>query len=267
MQLVIGTTNIYFAELGRKSADLRRSREEVEHLAAMAERERIARDLHDLLGHTLSLITLKAELARKLSSRGDERAVDEIADVERISRDALKQVREAVAGYRDSGLEGELGRARLLCQASAVEVEAELDEVSELNLDPRQEATLVMVLREATTNLARHSGASTCKISLLRDGSQVVLTARDNGRGGSTRQRGNGLTGMSERLAAVGGSLELDGSDGWTLTARIPVDPNPDGKSAGIQISGEEPENASISSSGKTQSSWISDPNTQGAGT
>lgn len=224
MQGIIGLTNIYFAELGRKNADLRLSREEAEHLAAMAERERIARDLHDLLGHTLSLITLKAELAGKLSRRGDPRAGDEIADVERISRDALRQVREAVSGFRPTGLEAELGRASVLCRARGIDLEAELED---LDLETRQESTLMMVLREAITNLVRHSGASQAVVRLRRraDGQgapEVVLTVQDDGRGGAPAVHGTGLKGMAERLAGLGGHLRVDGAEGWRVEARLP---------------------------------------------
>ena len=109
--LLIGGINLHFGQMAKKNAKLRRSQEEVEHLAQVAERERIGRDLHDLLGHTLSLITLKSELAGKLLGPDPDAAAREVADIERISRRALSEVREAVRGYRESGLAAELGRA------------------------------------------------------------------------------------------------------------------------------------------------------------
>ena len=223
---VVGGANIYFGQLTRQGDALRRSREEVQRLATVAERERIARDLHDLLGHTLSLITLKAELARKLSERDDPRAVDEIREVERISRDALRQVREAVEGFRETGLAGELARARLVCEARGIDLGIE---VSPGNLDSRSEVALAMVVREAVTNVARHSGASRCSIHLRQDGDHVVLTIQDDGRGAASpgqkldSMAGHGLLGMGERLRELGGRLEVDGSQGWTLRAFLPA--------------------------------------------
>ncbi|MEM8932510.1 MAG: sensor histidine kinase [Acidobacteriota bacterium] len=231
--LMVGAVNIYFADSARKNADLRRSRDEVERLAAMAERERIARDLHDLLGHTLSVITLKAELARKLAERGDVdmlgRIVEETADVERISRDALRQVREAVAGFRDVGLAGELARARFACDARGITFEVEIDDgESEITiaraLGPRREAALALVLREAVTNVVRHSRASRCVVGLGLDGDTVCLRVVDDGRGGTPSADGSGLAGMRERLVELGGQLDIDGRDGWRLVARLEVD-------------------------------------------
>ena len=121
--LLIGAVCIRSAEVQRANARLRMAQEEVERLAKTAERERIARDLHDLLGHTLSLITLKAELAGKLVERDPERAGREIREVERISREALREVRTAVAGYRSEGLQAEMGRARLALEAAGVRLE------------------------------------------------------------------------------------------------------------------------------------------------
>lgn len=220
---VIGAANLYFADANRKNDALRRSREEAEQLAALAERERIARDLHDLLGHTLSLITLKAELARKLVERGDGKALGEIRDVETISRDALRQVREAVTGFRHSGLAGEMTRARVACDAKGIELTVQGDD---LDLDPRREATLAMVLREAVTNVVRHSGAGRCGISFERQGDAVTLTVEDDGRGthqGPLRH-GQGLAGMRQRLAELGGNLQISSTSGWRVTAFLPGD-------------------------------------------
>ena len=221
---IIGATNIYFAEMTRKNAHLRRTREEAEHLATIAERERIARDLHDILGHTLSLITMKAELARKLSDRGDARAGEEIAEVEQISRDALRQVREAVEGYRETGLAGEVARARIVCQTRGIELDARMAPIA---LETRQEAALALVLREAVTNVARHSAANRCEITLTEEatpqGSRAVLRVVDDGKGGRDHGTGNGLTGMEERLSRLDGELQVDGQEGWKLEASLPI--------------------------------------------
>lgn len=225
---VVGATNIYFFELSRQGDALRRSREEVQHLATIAERERIGRDLHDLLGHTLSLITLKAELARKLSERKDERAAQEIAEVEQISREALRQVREAVEGYREAGLAGEVARARLVCEARGIDLETH---IAPIQLNTPQEAALAMILREAITNVARHAKASRCCISLHHAEMDIELEVRDNGQGLARKhlpvnsREGHGIRGMRERLVKLGGHLHLDGSDGWQLRARLPWQP------------------------------------------
>jgi two-component system, NarL family, sensor histidine kinase DesK len=137
---------------------LHRSQEEVARVAKIAERERIARDLHDLLGHTLSLIVLKSELASRLAAKNPQKAALEIGEVERIARDALQEVRSAVRGYRSAGLEAELQNVRLACEAAAIKLE--LFSVP-LELSWQHEQALALALREATTNAIRHSGAQT----------------------------------------------------------------------------------------------------------
>lgn len=220
--LLVGLTNIHYAEVRRKDAQLGRTRQEVRRLATVAERERIARDLHDLLGHTLSVIALKSELAGRLLQRGDPRAREEIGDVERISRDALKQVREAVAGYRSGGLTEELANARLACEAAGIELDAALDEEP---LASRQESVLAFVLREAVTNVVRHSGCRHSRIALRRENDSAVLTISDDG-GGSTAPAGGGLTGMRRRLESAGGSLDIRVDGGFALTATLPDRPD-----------------------------------------
>ena len=137
--------------------------EEIEHLAKVAERERIARDLHDLLGHTLSLITLKAELARKLVDRDPQRAKQEMLDVEQTSRAALADVREAISGYRGEGLAAELIRARKTLETAGISVDSD---IAELPLTPAQETVLALALREAMTNVVRHAQARRCSVQL-----------------------------------------------------------------------------------------------------
>ncbi len=136
---VVGFTNMHFAAQRESNLRLRRANEEIAHLAKLAERERIARDLHDLLGHTLSLITLKAALASRLADRDPARAASEIRDVERISRDALGEVRAAVAGYRDSGLAHQLASAESMLDAASIKLTVRRDELS---LVPAEEAVL-----------------------------------------------------------------------------------------------------------------------------
>ena len=194
------------------------AQEEIEHLAKVAERERIARDLHDVLGHTLSLIILKSELASKLADRDPQRARDEIRDVERISREALSEVRQAVRGYR-AGLQQELDGATAMLRAAAIELTTEFEP---LPLAPGQEAILALALREAVTNVVRHSEASHCTIALRRAGDDIRLIVSDDGRGGG-REDGVGISGMRERISALGGSVARDGSRGTTLTVTLPL--------------------------------------------
>jgi two-component system, NarL family, sensor histidine kinase DesK len=217
---MVGSINIYYADIGRKNAQLKLSQEEVRQLAAMAERERIARDLHDLLGHTLSVITLKSELASKFIQRGDSRAQSEIRDVERISREALKEVREAVGGFRRTGLIGELANAKLACEAVGIQLRPDLGESA---LPMELESVLAMVLREAATNVVRHSGADSCTVSLAEEQDRYVLTVSDDGRGGAV-EPGMGLSGMRHRLESVHGGLSVDGGNGTTVVAWTPRD-------------------------------------------
>jgi two-component system sensor histidine kinase DesK len=214
----IGAMNMQHASADRANARLRLAHDEIEHLAKVAERERIARDLHDLLGHTLSLIVLKSELASKLADRDAERARREIADIERISRDALAQVRAAVGGFRSGGLQAEVDLARETLAAANVTLDASLDS---LTLPPAIEAVLALAIREAVTNIVRHAHAQRCTI-VLRD---RTLTISDDGRG-SNASFGNGLNGMRERVESLGGRLTRGGTTGTTLTIELPSPPH-----------------------------------------
>ncbi len=216
--LLIGGINLHFREVARANAKLRMAQEEVEHLAKTSERERIARDLHDLLGHTLSLITLKSELAGKLLERDPERAGREIREVERISREALREVRTAVAGYRSQGLPAELARARLALEGAGVRPEHFAQPVE---LPPAQETVLALALREAVTNVIRHAGAFTCRITLEQTATETRLEVCDDGRGG-TAPEGIGLASMRERVEGLGGRLERRAGTGTSLLIVLP---------------------------------------------
>lgn len=227
-----------------KDAALRLSHEEVRRLAATAERERIGRDLHDLLGHTLSLITLKMELSRKLFERDPARSQRELAEAEQIARDALAQVRSAVTGFRAADMAAEIASAHLLLESSRVH----LRHAPPPPMPGWIECGLAMVLREAVTNIARHAQASEATIALRIDGGAVVLDVADNGRGGVSAN-GNGLAGMRERVAALGGTLRIDSprGGGTALTVTVPLgdgnaaapaalpDPDPDPDLAAIE--------------------------------
>jgi two-component system sensor histidine kinase DesK len=217
--IIVGAINIHFCQVGRSNARLRLAHDEIEHLAKVAERERIARDLHDLLGHTLSLVILKSELATKLADRDPERAREEIRDVEHIAREALAEVRAAVSGYRAGGFEAELQHARSALATAGVAFETE---ISRTPLSPSHEAVLCMALREAVTNIVRHAGARHCKVTLSVSDTTYAMTISDDGRGGNA-PFGSGLTGMRERVEALGGTLLRDGREGTTLLVTLPT--------------------------------------------
>jgi two-component system sensor histidine kinase DesK len=201
----------------RHRADLRLSMDEVRRLAASAERERIGRDLHDLLGHTLSMVALKSELAGRLIHRDPNAAHREMADVARVSREALSQVRSAVSGIRAAAMAAELASARLLLEAAGVQMEYWHDPQE---LPVEVETCLALVLREAVTNIQRHARANRVEVTVIVGAERVVMRIRDDGRGG-VNERGNGLTGMRERIVAHGGELWIE---------------SPRGKGTGIEI-------------------------------
>ncbi len=216
--VVFGGFCINWTDTDRSNAKLRMKQEEIERLAKIAERERIARDLHDLLGHTLSLNVLKARLANKLINRDPSKAIQEISEIEQISRDALQEVREAVQGYRSVGFAGELENARLALEAANITGDFSIAEIS---FEPTHDSILAMTLREAITNVIRHSGANHCHIELSQSDSVIRLEIDDDGRGGRFVE-GSGLSGMRERLVANGGALHIDSSDGMKVTASLP---------------------------------------------
>lgn len=216
---LVGVISIYDAAQARRDAELRLSQQEVRRLARVAERERISRDLHDLLGHTLSVVTLKAELAGQLVERDPARAKAEIGQVEEVSRAALAQVREAVAGFRARGLAGELEQAELALKAAAVDL---VTDGAPPPLPPADEAVLALVLREAVTNVIRHAQATRCRILLRAEAGEGFLEVHDDGRGGRITAAG-GIEGMRARLAAAGGRLEVTSDRGTRVRAWLPL--------------------------------------------
>ena len=221
MTIIIGVIVNVEAAAGEKDHALQLSQDEVRRLAATAERERIGRDLHDLLGHTLSLITLKLELARKLADRDPPASRLHMQDAERVARDALAQVRCAVTGIRSTDLAAELASARLMLESSQVHLEYAAPPEA---LPPELERGLAFVLREAATNIARHAQASRAKIEFVCEAKTVQLCVSDDGRGGVNAD-GNGLAGMRDRMAALGGTLSVDSprNGGTRLLVRVPL--------------------------------------------
>jgi two-component system sensor histidine kinase DesK len=220
--------NAFARDGRRRNFALRLSQEEVRRLAAVAERERIGRDLHDLLGHTLSLVAIKGELAGKLVRRDPEGAAREIGEVTQIAREALTQVRTAVTGMRSAALAGELASARALLESCGVELTCRQQA---RELPPGIETALAMIVREAATNIQRHAGATLADIEIstradAARGAAVALRVSDNGRGGIAG-RGNGLAGIGERVRSLGGTLEIDSppGSGTVLQALLPLAP------------------------------------------
>jgi two-component system sensor histidine kinase DesK len=217
--VLVGFGNHHWAVSHCNERRLQLAHDEIEHLAKVAERERIARDMHDVLGHTLSLITLKAELARKLVDRDPQRAKEEMRDVEQASRAALAEVREAISGYRGGGIFSEVARARATLETAGVKVDCETARVA---LTAAQESVLALALREAVTNVVRHARAQNCVLRLARGADLCTLEVADDGCG-TCAPEGNGLRGMRERLEAVGGSLVRQTEIGTRLLIQLPL--------------------------------------------
>jgi two-component system, NarL family, sensor histidine kinase DesK len=219
--------------------ELDEAREEIVHLAASeavaAERLRFARDLHDLIGHSLSLITLKSELAGRLLPGDPDRAATEIADVERVARQSLREVREAVAGYRQPGLSAELAAARELLAAAGID--ANIDATADL-LPPAIDGVLAWTVREGVTNVIRHSRARHCEIRITHDDGTIRAEVTDDGPGGLAtlppETSGSGLSGLAERIAVQGGHLATSArdGDGFTLSVTLPLPAEPSAERA-----------------------------------
>ncbi len=178
-----------------------------EQLAVTAERDRVARDVHDVLGHSLTVVAVKAQLAARLVDADPERAKAELDEVQQLAREALAEIRTTVRGLRSTALEDELlAAADALASAG---IAADLPDDPEV-LEPRHRTVAAWALREAVTNVVRHSGARRCEVELRADG----LSVRDDGRGRGDAGEGSGLRGLRERVAASGGALEVAAGPG-----------------------------------------------------
>jgi two-component system sensor histidine kinase DesK len=222
----VGLWATSFAGQVAANAELRAAREELARRAVAEERLRFARDLHDLLGHSLSLITLKSELAGKLLPAAPERAATEIREVEQVARRALREVREAVAGYRQPTLGEELIGAKEMLAAAGIASRVE----NEAGPLPRQmDALLAWAVREGVTNVVRHSRAPRCTVRVARADGCVTAEVADDGRGASPvpDTRGSGLSGLAERVAEVAGAGFEAGplpEGGFRLRVSLPLD-------------------------------------------
>ncbi|MDB5073447.1 MAG: sensor histidine kinase [Candidatus Eremiobacteraeota bacterium] len=218
--LFVGIACINSAQQQRAHVRLQQAYGENERLAKIAERERIARDLHDVLGHTLSLIALKSQLASKLADREPQRAAAEIRDVEQIARTSLDELRAAVAGYRAAGITNELAHAREVLASAGLRVDCEAEE--DVRLAPAHESVLALAIREAVTNVVRHARASAVRLRLADAGGTCRFEIQDDGVGGSAAE-GMGLSGMRERVESHGGSLERTTDRGTRLIVTLPL--------------------------------------------
>lgn len=218
--LLVGFAMFGFFHVIESNRELAAARAEVARLAAENERSRIARDLHDLLGHSLTTITIKAGLARKLGERGEtERAYTEITEVETLTRRTLGDVRAAVAGHRDVTLAGEIASSREVMRAAAITAEVPQ---SVAIVAPQLSELFGWVVREGVTNIVRHSHAQSCRINFGHNWIELV----DSGTGSNEATgKGSGLAGLRDRVAASGGTLAATSSmTGFTLRVEVPID-------------------------------------------
>jgi two-component system sensor histidine kinase DesK len=208
----------------------------ISELVKLEERQRIARDLHDTLGQKLSLIGLKCDLAGKLIPIDPGQAQAELSDVRQTARSALKEVREMVTRMRGTRLEDEIFRLRQILKAAQIDFALEGDS-NLTNTSLMTENVLSMCLKEAVTNVVKHSSASACMIAIEPSRSELVVTVKDNGvglGGDPVLKRGNGLRGMKERLEFVNGSLEIPSGEGTTVVMKVPNAVNQAEKEAGV---------------------------------
>jgi two-component system sensor histidine kinase DesK len=223
--LAIGTMMVAFNRQIRVNRELRHARDELGRFAVTEERLRIARDLHDLLGHSLSVINLKAELAAKLVEPDPQRALAELADVQAVGRQALAEVREAVQGYRHLALSDALDGARAALSAAGISYELD---GAPVELAPEVEEVFAWAVREGTTNVLRHSHAEHCAVRIRDEAGEVMVEVEDDGASAPVEPEvGSGLTGLAERAARLRGRLEAGRapSGGFLLRLVVPVQP------------------------------------------
>ena len=229
--IIVPLMSAFFAYTAGKRnemvADLRQTRAELARVAVAEERLRIARDLHDLLGHSLSLITLKAELSRRMLDTDTASAAREMGELEAVARQSLSDVREAVAGYRQPDLVAELGAARqLLCAAG---LSCQISTPAGLSLPADVDTALAWTVREGITNVVRHARATcaavTVTVTTADGGGRVIAAITDNGTGPLAGPAGSGLAGLSERVRQLGGNLMAGPAPagGFRLQVTIPV--------------------------------------------
>jgi two-component system, NarL family, sensor histidine kinase DesK len=216
---MVGASSILFATLQESNQRLAESRESARQMAIVAERERIARDLHDLLGHTLTVVAVKADLAAKLVHRDTTKAAAEIEDIRTTARSALADIRAAVTGMRSTTLAAELVQARQALAAAGVTLQ--YDGVH-APMPDTIEATLAFLIREGVTNVVRHAEATRCDIRISQGEGAVVLELEDDGKGARAVE-GNGLRGMRARVEELAGGFSLKSDRGTKIRVQLPL--------------------------------------------
>jgi two-component system sensor histidine kinase DesK len=219
--LIVGILNIYQCALHQNKQALILSRKETQRLAQVAERERIARDLHDLIGHTFSVITIKADLAGRLIDKDLEKARIEIKQLENISRDALSQVREVVSGYRTSDLLSELANAKNVFNSVDIDFYYQFENIDEqqIELDSTNNKELAIVLRELVTNIIKHAKATQVTAIIKHQDGKIVLAMQDDGQGFENSQhKGFGIKGIEERIQKLKGFVAIKTGGQYTGT-------------------------------------------------
>ncbi len=219
--LLVGVAAVAGRLLVEANQQLSQAREQIARLAVGEERLRFARDLHDLLGHSLSVIALKSELAGRLIKTTPGLAAHEIADIEKVARDALREVREAVTGYRQPTLAAELAGAHEALTAAGIDYRIEQDHVP---LPPAVEAVMAWTVREGVTNVMRHSQAKRCSVRIINKDGRATVEVIDDGRGGMPKP-GSGLRGLEERVRERGGTLTAEPlpHEGFRLRVTLPM--------------------------------------------
>lgn len=226
---VIGVVLLPFTLYSRNKrenlqGELQTAKERIAELIVLEERQRIARDLHDTLGQKLSMIGLKSDLASRLILKNPEMAIQEIKEIRQTASIALKEVRELVSGMRTIRLSDEVKRVKEILKAAEIECEV-MEDYLEINLSPLIETVLGMCLKEAINNVVKHSQAKKCKIIIVQNGNEVLLTVSDNGTGFDFQSdvSGNGLKGMCERLEFINGSVKVESNEGTRLLISVPL--------------------------------------------
>jgi len=219
--LLVGVAAVAGRLLVEANQQLSQAREQIARLAVGEERLRFARDLHDLLGHSLSVIALKSELAGRLIKTAPGLAAHEIEDIEKVARDALREVREAVTGYRQPTLAAELAGAHEALTAAGIDYRVDQDHVP---LPPAVEAVMAWTVREGVTNVMRHSQAKRCSVRIINKDGRATVDVVDDGRGGMP-QPGSGLRGLEERVRERGGTLTAEPlpHEGFRLRVTLPL--------------------------------------------
>ncbi len=205
-------------------SELETAKDRISELTVHEERQRIARDLHDTLGQKLSMIGLKSDLAMRLVEKNPQQAIQEIKDIRQTASVALKEVRELVADMRAVRIEEELLRVEQILRAANIKLKI-IGNPADIALPVLSESVISMCLKEAVTNVVKHSKATSCRIRLQQDSTEFILTVKDDGLGFSESfsPNGNGIKGMQERVDFINGTVEIKKDKGTKVIIKVPV--------------------------------------------